>query len=139
MKILACLVHKAPFYFNSQIIFFMLSMIMSAPMSIFDFRVYFFVYYIKNAQATHQNTKIPQITLYLSLLIKKNDVVLCVFMVQIPNSKILEICPPDFHVSRAWKWKGAGANNFPPFLGMYLTPPATQNIKKYFWGAPRIF
>ena len=60
-------------------------------------------------------------------------------MVQIPNSKILEICPPDFHVSRAWKWKGAGANNFPPFLGMYLTPPATQNIKKYFWGGPRIF
>ena len=44
------------------------SVSMSVPMFIFDFRVYFFVYYIKNAQPTHQNTKIPQFKLYLSFI-----------------------------------------------------------------------
>ena len=47
--------------------------------------------------------------------------------------------PPDFIISRAWTGIGGSANNFPPFLGLYLTPPATQNIKKTFWWGPTIF
>ena len=47
--------------------------------------------------------------------------------------------PPDFNISRAWAWKRGGANNFPPFLGLHLTPPATQNIKKQFRLGSRIF
>ena len=44
------------FEFQNALVFLGLmnrAMIMSAPMTISDFRVYFFVYYIKNAQATH--------------------------------------------------------------------------------------
>ena len=53
--------------------------------------------------------------------------------------KISENWSPDFICSRAWAWKRSRANNFPPFLGLYLTPPASQNIKKQFRVGPRIF
>ena len=55
-----------------------------------------------------------------------------------PSKKIWKLAS-DFNISRAWAWKRGGANNFPPFLGLYLTPPATQNIKKQFRLGSRIF
>ena len=66
-RIFSLLLHfDSPWMFWAFKTFFSVSI--SVPMFIFDFRVYFFVYYIKNAQPTHQNTKIPQFKLYLSFI-----------------------------------------------------------------------
>ena len=47
--------------------------------------------------------------------------------------------PPDFNISRAWAWKRGGANNFPPFLGLYLTPQPLRTSKNNLGSVPEFF
>ena len=47
--------------------------------------------------------------------------------------------PQDFNISRAWTWKGSGANNFPPFLGLNLTPKPLRTSKNNLGSVPDFF
>ena len=112
-----------PKWFEHSKYFFLWFMFVTK--SIFEFRVYFFILCIEIAQPMHYTTKIPLITIYFCFRVIKFEVFLPFFHGFNTQLKIQEFDLQTSMFSRAWKWKRGGANNFPLFFGLDLTPPAT--------------
>ena len=56
----------------------------------------------------------------------------CLYMILNSSKHQLKIQEISLQASifpRAWKWKGGGANKFPPFFGRYLTPIHSEHQK----------
>ena len=105
----------------------------------FNFRVFFFIFMCADTLPTIRFVFLPYNRWYLfiwwTVWVIFIHFLLMIWLLQ-KFPKILEFCFQTWNFSTRWKWGGGRTNNFPVFLWLFLTPPATQNIKIHFWRGP---